>query len=181
MITSFLLFPMGNTHAWSPGCCSPSSGSANGRGGWPALAAAGGLQMLGGHPETPVFTALLAAVYLLARGSARPLAAWGRFVAGWGVAAAISAIQLLPLFLTLTGDGEVAALGGAHALPAGTVAAVLLRLILPDLFGHPAAGHLVGAVQLRRHGDLRRRADPPARRRRPRRRARATGAGGRWP
>ena len=140
MITSFLLFPMGNTHCLVPWVLLAVERLANGRGSWPGLAAAGGLQMLGGHPETPVFTALLAAVYLLARGSARPLAAWGRFVAGWGVAAAISAIQLLPFFLTLTETGKWLHSETPTHIPAGTVAAVLLRLILPDLFGHPAAG-----------------------------------------
>ena len=140
MITSFLLFPMGNTHCLVPWVLLAVERLANGRWSWPALAAAGGLQMLGGHPETPVFTALLAGVYLLARGSARPLAAWGRFVAGWAVAAAISAIQLLPLFLTLTETGKWLHSEGPTPIPAATVAAVLLRLILPDLFGHPAAG-----------------------------------------
>ena len=140
MITSFLLFPMGNTHCLVPWVLLAVERLANGRGSWRGLAAAGGLQMLGGHPETPVFTALLAGVYLLARGGARPLAAWGRFVAGWGVAAAISAIQLLPLFLTLTGTGKWLHSETPTPIPAGTVAAVLLRLILPDLFGNPAAG-----------------------------------------
>jgi hypothetical protein len=140
MITSFLLFPMGNTHCLVPWVLLAVERLASGRGSWPGLAAAGGLQMLGGHPETPVFTALLATVYLLARGSARPLAAWGRFVAGWGVAAAISAIQLLPLFLTLTETGKWLHSEAPTPIPAGTTAAVLLRLILPDLFGHPAAG-----------------------------------------
>jgi hypothetical protein len=140
MITSFLLFPMGNTHCLVPWVLLAVERLASGRGSWPGLAVAGGLQMLGGHPETPVFTALLAGVYLLARGSARPLAAWGRFVAGWGVAAAISAIQLLPLFLTLTETGKWLHSDTPTPIPAGTVAAVLLRLILPDLFGHPAAG-----------------------------------------
>ncbi len=140
MITSFLLFPMGNTHCLVPWVLLAVERLASGRGRWPALAAAGGLQMLGGHPETPVFTALLAGVYLLARGSARPLAAWGRFLAGWGVAAAISAIQLLPLFLTLTETGKWLHSDTPTPIPAAITAAVLLRLILPDLFGHPAAG-----------------------------------------
>jgi hypothetical protein len=140
MITSFLLFPMGNTHCLVPWVLLAVERLANGRGSWPGLAAAGGLQMLGGHPETPVFTALLAGVYLLARGSARPLAAWARFVAGWGVAAAISAVQLLPLFLTLTGTGKWLHSETPLPIPLGTVAAVLLRLVLPDLFGNPATG-----------------------------------------
>jgi len=140
MITSFLLFPMGNTHALVPWVLLAVERLANGRGGWRGLAVAGGLQMLGGHPETPVFTALLAAVYLLARGSARPLATWGRFVAGWGVAALLSAIQLLPLFLTLTRSGKWLHPEAAPAAPLAAVGAVLLRAVLPDLFGNPAVG-----------------------------------------
>lgn len=140
MITSFLLFPMGNTHALVPWVLLAVERLASGRGSWPGLAVAGGLQMLGGHPETPVFTALLAGVYLLVRGGARPLAAWGRFVAGWGVAAAISAIQLLPFFLTLQGSGKWLHPETAPPAPLGVVGSVLLRLVLPDLFGNPARG-----------------------------------------
>ena len=143
MITSFLLFPMGNTHALVPWVLLAVERLAAGRGSWPGLALAGGLQMLGGHPETPVFTALLAGVYLLARlpwGNGRPLAAWGRFVAGWTVAALISAIQLLPLFMTLTGSGKWLHAERAPAAPLADVGAVLLRLVLPDLFGNPAEG-----------------------------------------
>ncbi|MFL6196223.1 MAG: hypothetical protein ACJ75H_18730 [Thermoanaerobaculia bacterium] len=140
MITSFLLFPMGNTHALVPWVLLAVERLANGRGSWMALAVAGGLQMLGGHPETPVFTALLAGVYLLARGSARPLSTWGRFVGGWAVAAAISAVQILPLFLTLTGTGKWLHADVPSPVPLGTAAALLLRLVLPDLFGNAADG-----------------------------------------
>ncbi len=140
MITSFLLFPMGNTHALIPWVLLAVERLAAGRGSWPALAAAGGLQMLGGHPETPVFTVLLAGVYLLARGSARPLAAWGRFAAGWAVAAAISAVQILPLFLTLTTTGKWLHPEPSQSLPYAALGSALLRLILPDLFGNPAEG-----------------------------------------
>jgi len=68
MITSFLLFPMGNCDALVPWVFLAVERLANGRGSWIGLAGAAGLQLLGGHPETPVFTALLAGVYLLARG-----------------------------------------------------------------------------------------------------------------
>jgi hypothetical protein len=140
MITSFLLFPMGNTHALVPWVLLAVERLANGRGSWPALAAVGGLQMLGGHPETPVFTALLAGVYLLARGGTRPLAAWARFAAGWGVAVAISAVQILPLYLTLTGTGKWLHPESPRPVPFAILGPVLLRLVLPDLFGNPADG-----------------------------------------
>jgi hypothetical protein len=140
MITSFLLFPMANTHALIPWVLLAVERLASGRGGWPALAFAGGLQMLGGHPETPVFTALLAGIYLLARGSARPPAAWVRFLVGWTVAAAISAVQILPLYLTLRGTGKWLHPDLALPVPFAVRGPLLLRSILPDLFGNPADG-----------------------------------------
>ncbi len=140
MITSFLLFPMGNTHALVPWVLLAVERLANGRGSWPGLALAGGLQLLGGHPETPVFTALLAGVYLLVRGSERPVAAWARFLAGWTVAVLISAVQILPLFLTLQESGKWLHTDLAPPASLGTVASLLLRLVLPDLFGNPARG-----------------------------------------
>jgi hypothetical protein len=140
MVTSFLLFPMGNTHALAPWVLLAVERLANGRGGWIGLALAGGLQLLGGHPETPVFTAVLAGVYLLTRGCDRLFAAWGRFLAGWTVAAAISAIQILPLYRTLLQSGKWLHTERAAPASAGDIAAFLLRLVLPDLFGNPASG-----------------------------------------
>lgn len=140
MITSFLLFPMGNTHALVPWVLLAVERLASRRGSWPGLALAGGLQLLGGHPETPVFTALIAGVYLLARGSERPVVAWARFVVGWTVAALLSAIQILPLFLTLQESGKWLHTELAPPAPLGTVFSLLLRLVLPDLFGNPAQG-----------------------------------------
>ncbi|HSS49690.1 MAG TPA: YfhO family protein [Thermoanaerobaculia bacterium] len=175
MITSFLLFPMGNCHALVPWVFLAVERLANGRGSWIGLALAGGLQLLGGHPETPVFTALLAGVYLLARGSDLPLPrpssprpsspapshpphrekrennktaptgfplpiVWAQFLAGWTVAGAIAAIHILPLYKTLTGSGKWLASAPGPAVPLGTIATVLLRSVLPEAFGNPAAG-----------------------------------------
>lgn len=167
MITSFLLFPMGNCHALVPWVFLAVERLANGRGSWIALALAGGLQLLGGHPETPVFTALLAGVYLLARGIDRPhpgpsspwpsspapshpphrekrenskTAVWAQVAAGWAVAGAIAAIHILPLYKTLTGSGKWLAVTPGPAVPLGTIATVLLRAAMPEGFGNPAAG-----------------------------------------
>jgi len=140
MVTSFVLFPMGNTHALAPWVILAVERLASGRGGWIGLAVAGGLQLLGGHPETPVFTALLAAVYLVVRGSDRPLRAWAQFLAGWTAAAAIAAVQILPLFRTLAASGKWLHAAPGPPAPFTVAAAFLLRLILPDLFGNPAAG-----------------------------------------
>lgn len=83
---------------------------------------------------------MLAGIYLLVRGGARPWAVWGRFLAGWTVAAALAAIQILPLYRTLTGSGKWLHSATAAAVPLKTLAGLLLRLVLPDLFGNPAAG-----------------------------------------
>ncbi len=149
MITSFLLFPMGNCHALVPWVFLAVERLANRRGSWIGLALAGGLQLLGGHPETSVFTALLAGVYLLARGVDRKdggdlrnswLSVWAQFLAGWIVAGAIAAIHILPLYETLTGSGKWLASTPGPAVPLGTIATVLLRSVLPEAFGNPAAG-----------------------------------------
>ncbi|HEX3557223.1 MAG TPA: YfhO family protein [Thermoanaerobaculia bacterium] len=143
MITSFLLFPMGNAHALVPWVLLAVERLANGRGSWTGLALAGGLQLLGGHPETPVFTALLAGVYLLARGSApgeRWLVVWGKFLAGWTAALAISAVHVLPLYRTLTGSGKWLHTAPSPPAPLAAVAGALLRCVLPDAFGNPADG-----------------------------------------
>jgi hypothetical protein len=105
-----------------------------------ALAAAGGLQLLGGHPETAIYAALLTAIYLLVRGSPRPLAAWLGLAGGWALAGAIAAVQLLPLALTLPETSRWLAWTPPSPVPLGTVAGLLLRLVLPDLYGNPAHG-----------------------------------------
>lgn len=181
-VTSFLLYPMSNTHAllpWvllaverlaagppSPGpvpslAPGPAPGLAPGRDpahavqspahpikspahpvahGIAALALLGGLQLLGGHPETALYTALLTAVYLLVRGSARSLAAWSGLAAGWALAGAIAAVELLPLALTLPETSRWHAWTPPQPVPLGTVGGLLLRLVLPDLYGNPARG-----------------------------------------
>ena len=141
MITSFLLFPMGNCHALVPWVLLAVERLANGRGSWIGLAVAGGLQLLGGHPETPVFTALLAGVYLLARGSAarsRPGASsWP--AGSWRERSPPS--TSFPSTRRSPGAGSgCPRTPGPRPSPLGTIAAVLLRAVLPDIFGNPAAG-----------------------------------------
>ena len=153
MLVSFLLFPMGNALALVPwvlwsveriaGAGAPSPAQR-----WRAgsgvllLALTAGLQLLGGHPETCAHTALLAAIYLAVRGASG--SAWLRCAAGWTGAALIAAVQILPFVLLLPATSKWAAHGGAHA---GGVAPPLslllqqpLRLVLPQLYGHPAEG-----------------------------------------
>lgn len=140
MITSFLLFPMGNTHALVPWVLLAVERLAAGKGSWGGLAIAGGLQLLGGHPETPVFTAMIAGIYLLVRWSARPVAAWAGFLGGWIAALAISAIQILPLYKTLLASGKWLHWDPSTPPPLGVVGELWLRFLLPDLFGNPARG-----------------------------------------
>lgn len=140
MIVSFLLFPMGNCHALVPWVLLAVERLASGRGSWPGLMLVGGLQLLGGHPETAVFTALLAGLYLVVRGTLRPLAAWLGFLGGWIGALALAAIQLLPLFYTVRESGKWLHAEAGAPPSLATVGTLLLRLILPDALGNPARG-----------------------------------------
>jgi hypothetical protein len=102
------------------------------------LALIAGLQLLGGHPETCAHTALLSVIYLLVRGAAG--SAWLRFAAGWIGAALISAVQILPFLLLLPETSKWMAQGGGGHPPLGLLLQQPLRLVLPQLYGHPAEG-----------------------------------------
>lgn len=161
MQVSFALFPMGNALALVPwvlwaverlaaGCRAtgaPGAGATAGAGrtGGAAvagLAAAAGLQLLGGHPETAAHTALLSLLYLAVRCGVRPGAwrAWAGWTAGWLGGAAIAAVQLLPFALLLpeTARWQDAARGTEP--PLVLLLEQPLRLVLPELYGHPARG-----------------------------------------
>ena len=139
-VTAFLLFPMANTHALLPWVLWAVERLAAGRGTWVGLAVAGGLQLLGGHPETPVLTALLAAVYLLVRRPPRPARVWLGFAAGWTAAGALSAVHNLPLGMTLLGSSKWLEWQPPDAIPFGTKARLLLRAVLPFPWGTAADG-----------------------------------------
>lgn len=144
MLVSFLLFPMGNALALVPWVLWAVERLAAGRSGGAPLALCAGLQLLGGHPETSMHTALLAGLYLLVRGAAgRPWATWGRFVAAWALAAGIAAVQILPLALLLPATSKwasAAASGASGSPPLGLLLLQPLRLVLPQIYGHPALG-----------------------------------------
>jgi hypothetical protein len=168
-VVSFLLFPMGNTHALVPWVLLAVERIAAGSGSWPALAIAGGLQLLGGHPETPLFTALLAVVWLVARGTREAPARgeltptadipesqksgwwrspaitaagriWGRFVVGWVVAGAIAAIQNVPLAATALDSSKWLHWHPPTPIPWAVRGALLLRAVLPHPFGSASDG-----------------------------------------
>jgi len=145
MPVSFVLFPMGNALALVPWVFwAVERVAVAGRGALvPAvawLAAAAGLQLLGGHPETAAHTALLSLLYLAMRGTARPAAAWLGWAAGWLGGAALAAVQLLPLALTLPETARWQAAAGGGEPPLGLLLRQPLRLVLPELYGHPAHG-----------------------------------------
>ncbi len=140
MVSGFLLYPMGNALMLVPWAFLAVERIAAGRGGWRPLAVVGGLGLLAGHPETAVFTALLAGVYLLARGvdSGRPGPAWGAYLGGWAGGALLAAPQILPLFLNLLESGKWLAHPSAPAPAPGVVLALWSRLLLPDGLGDAA-------------------------------------------
>lgn len=142
MLVSFLLFPMGNALALVPWVLWAVERLAAGRSGGALLALLAGLQLLGGHPETSMHTALLSGLYLLVRGSAvRIWEAWARFAAAWIVAAGIAAVQILPLALLLPQTSKWSAeVASAGAPPLGLLLLQPLRLVLPQMYGHPALG-----------------------------------------
>ena len=77
---------MGNALALVPWVLWAVERLAAGRSGGALLALLAGLQLLGGHPETSMHTALLSGIYLLVRGTAVRLgAAWGRFAGSLGL------------------------------------------------------------------------------------------------
>ncbi len=137
MFSSFVQFPMGNALALAPWVLWSVERLASGEGSWRVLAMMAGLQMLAGHPETVLHTALLGAVYLLARRA--PPAVWMRGAMALACAAAVAAVQLLPLAYLVHQSSRWAASAAASTVPLATFLEQPLRLVLPQMFGHPAA------------------------------------------
>lgn len=157
MPVSFALFPMGNALALVPwvlwavervaAATSPSSGLAGATAAAgplataiAGLAAAAGLQLLAGHPETAAHTALLSLLYLAVRGAARQGAAFLGWAAGWLGGAALAAIQLLPFALLLPATARWQGPAAGAEPPLRLLLEQPLRLVLPELYGHPAHG-----------------------------------------
>lgn len=140
MLVSFLLFPMGNALALVPWVLWAVERIAAGRGGLVPLALASGLQLLGGHPETCAHTALLTGLYLLVRGAEKPLAAWPRLAGGWLAGAMLAAVQIVPLARILPETARWQGGAGGAEPPLALLLRQPLRLVLPQLYGHPADG-----------------------------------------
>lgn len=154
MLVGFALFPMGNALAlvpwvlwaterlvgrWEDG--SPLAGPAA------CLAAAVGLQLLGGHPATAVHTGLVSVLFLVVRlGPGRLAGAARRLLPAWALAwvvgAAVAAVHLVP-FAALLGETsrwQGWAPGTGDGGPWWVFLTQPLRLVLPDLYGNPAEG-----------------------------------------
>ena len=119
-----------------------------GGGGWPIPGWGGGAwwrlgvvvcQALGGHPETVVHTALLAALYLAVRGGSGR-ATWAKLVAAFGAGALVAGVHLVPLLFNLTASTRWREWSAGERLPFTAALDAALRLVLPDLYGNPAAG-----------------------------------------
>ncbi len=157
MTVSFLLFPMGNALALLPWVLWAVERIAAGApGGTLALAVAGGLQLLAGHPETAAHTALLSGVYLAVRGAGpagergagrgaelgphRAWQAWAALAAGWALAALAAGVEIVPVAVALPWSSRWQLHLAGPEPPLGLLARQPLRLVLPQLYGHPAAG-----------------------------------------
>jgi hypothetical protein len=138
MVSSFILFPMANAVCLAPWLLWATERLASGRAGMVPLALLAGLQLLAGHPETVVHTALLCGLYLLCRD--RAWRVWAAFPVAWGIGAAIAAVQLLPLWTMLSETTRWIRPLPYEPPPLTLLLELPLRLVLPDLYGNPADG-----------------------------------------
>ena len=162
MVTGFLLYPMGNALALVPWVLWSVEGLTQGRSGWKLLAVLSGLQLLAGHPETPVFVGILSALYLVVRLGIRSWRIWARFALGWAVGLLLAAIQLIPLVFTLVESSRWLEPGSADpSAPCGERHTPPSPGPAPGFWG-AGSWHLVGTLQRHRHRHLRRHHDHPS-------------------
>jgi len=142
VVTSWLLYPMANCHALVPWVFWATERLARRPAAWPWLAAFGGLELLGGHPETAVFTGMLTAVYLVVRWPARRLATAVAFGGAWIVALLLAAVELVPLAATVLRSSKWLVELPYTAPSLALVGKLLLRLVMPEVFGSAAPNPL---------------------------------------
>jgi len=142
MPAGFLLFPMGNALMLVPWALLATERLAARHGGWRPLAVVAGLMLLSGHPETAVFTGLLATLYLLGRRVEPGQAArtWAEFLGGWAAGALLAAVAILPLFLTLRESGKWLVRLSSPPPGFGTLLLLWSRFVLPDGLGDAGMG-----------------------------------------
>ncbi|HEX4953233.1 MAG TPA: YfhO family protein [Thermoanaerobaculia bacterium] len=135
-LVAFLLFPMANALALVPWAFFFVERLARGGRGVRGLAVISALQLLAGHPETAVYTALVSAVYLGVRRAEPLVATWLRWGAGWGLGALLAAVEVVPVVLHLTQTSRFHDLAPGPPLSTVETGALLLRFLLPDAWGH---------------------------------------------
>ena len=116
---------------------------ANEKGGWQELSFIAALQLLAGHPETVIHTAMISGIYLLIRGSTNFYRTWGFYIVGWVLAAALSAVFTIPMLYMIFESGKWLHELGNFEKPLFLPAELLaqgLRVVLPHFFGHPVSG-----------------------------------------
>lgn len=149
-IACFLLFPMANALALVPWVFLAVERLAQGKPGYRLLAVAVGLQLLGGHPETALFTGLAAVTYLALRGGPETAKTrwktWGAALGGWLTGAALAGAALVPLALTIIGSARWQQWSPGEPMALATIAKLWLRFFLPDAFGHPGDGSYWGPM-----------------------------------
>lgn len=145
-LVAFLLFPVANALALVPWAFLFVERLARGRRGVRGLAAIGALQLLAGHPETAVYTALASAVYLGVRRAEPLMATWLRWGAGWGLGALLAAVEGVPVALHLTQTSRFRDLVPGEPLSLPETGALLLRFLLPEAWGHVRDGSHFGPL-----------------------------------
>ena len=147
---------MNATSAWLPwvlwaveGLGRRQDSPAAGRAAIPILAAILSMQWLAGHAQLAWYSAFLAGAWCTWRGAEErgwrgALGGAGIFLAATGLAALLTAAQLIPTLEYLGQSGRAQGLAEGFALTYSLWPWRLLGLLAPDLFGHPAQGNFWG-------------------------------------
>lgn len=159
MVVPMLLFPMGSALALVPWALWATERLATGRSRGALLAGVAGLQLLAGHPETCIHTALLCALYLAIRGPSESLKApsptgrgglgvrgslWLHFTGAWFLAAGVAAAALWPLAAFVVESTKYLEHTAVTRPPVLVVVREMMRLVLPEAYGSHVEGTWFG-------------------------------------
>jgi len=112
-----------------------------------------GFQLLAGHAQTAWYTALLAGLWItfwaINTGDRKHkvrniVLAWSKFIGAGLLGITLSAIQLIPTLEYLAQSQRVGEFGYSEAMTYSFWPWRFLTLVIPDLFGSPAAGNYWG-------------------------------------